>query len=210
MVPEDFTELLQELQSRPISENRYRTTAGSGRTQCFGVVGRRGLPSDISRQSWLRPKLYKLLLDFGAKHVPFAFTSVQVNDNYQAAAHRDKGNEGDSFLVAFGDYQGGALEVLEGDRKGDYDVRTPLIMNFSKAMHSVKPWTGHRYSLVFFNAKRSSHVPKLSVRDVDGKLVVFRGEEAITNGLPHPLKGRKKHVLGNIVREIKDVSIEFK
>jgi hypothetical protein len=204
----DFKEILEELQRLPISQNKYRNKSGAGRSQCFGVVNRRSLPPDYSRQGWLRPYLYKLLLDFGAKHVTHPFTSITVNDNYIAAPHKDKGNIGISTVVAFGDYTGGELELLEGDQKGIYCVRhIPLTTDFSKVLHRVKEFEGSRYSLVFFTARKSEGLPPASVREVEGKLAFFRGEELI-KGLPHPLKGRKR-TLGNITKEEKEVVLEF-
>jgi len=205
---EEFKDLLEELQRLPISQNKYRNKSGPGRSQCFGVVNRRSLPPDYSRQGWLRPYLYKLLLDFGAKHITHSFTSITVNDNYIAAPHKDKGNVGISTVVAFGEYQGGELELLEGDLKGIYDVKyTPLTTDFSKVLHRVKEFQGTRYSLVFFTARKSEGLPPPSVREVEGKLAFFRGDDMI-KGLPHPLKGRKRG-LGNIIKEEKEVVLEF-
>ena len=186
----EFTEIIQELKRQPIPKNEYRNIAGSGRSQAFGVVCKRSMPPDYSRLCWLRPYLYKLLLDFAEKHVKIPYTSITLNQNYAAAPHRDKGNVGVSYLVAFGDYTGGELELLEGD-KGLYDVRTPLITDFSKVLHAVKPFTGDRYSLVFYTAKKSQGLPIPSVKYIDGEYIFYRGEE-ICRGLPHPLKGRKK------------------
>ena len=70
MVPEEaFEDILFELERLPIKINSYRKKVGEGRSQAFGVVGKRGLPPDYSRQCWLRPYLYKLLLDFGNQYV---------------------------------------------------------------------------------------------------------------------------------------------
>ena len=198
MIPEeDFRKILEEIRRRPILQNPDRLTAGAGRSQVFGVVGRRCLPPDYSRHSWLRPYLYKLLLEFGAKHCPFPFTSITVNQNYQAAPHRDKNNVGESFLVAFGDYSGGELEILEGEKKGIYSIRhEPIVEDFSKVLHAVKPFKGERVSLVYYTYKHPHRewnlsIPPPSIREVNGKLRFFRGEEMIKDGLPHPLKGRK-------------------
>ena len=208
MQADDFADILKELERQSISVNKYRTTSGDGRSQAFGVVGRRGLPPDYSRQCWLRPYLYKLLLDFGTKHITHPYTSITVNQNYKAAPHRDKGNVGESTVVAFGDYLGGELEIFEGEKKAVWDVKyKPVVTDFSKALHSVRDFTGNRYSLVYYTAKKSEELPLPSVREVGGKLAFFRGEEQV-KGLPHPLKGRKK-TLGNIIVEVKDVVLSF-
>ena len=204
----EFSDIILELQTKPISQNKYRNVAGAGRSQAFGVVGRRCLQPDYSRNCWTRPYLYHLLLEFGKKHVKIPYTSITVNQSYKAAAHRDKGNISDSFLVAFGEYTGGELEVLEGCAKGVYDInRTPLVTDFSKALHQVKDFQGDRYSLVYYVAKKSEGLPPASVRVEGGKYIFYRGEEAV-KGLPHPLKGRKR-TLGNIIKEEKEVEIVF-
>ena len=198
---EEFAPILAELQRQPLPINRYRKKLGpAGRSNAFGIVNRRSLPPDYSRYCWCRPYLYKLLLDFGAKNVPFPFTSITVNEQFKSGPHRDRGNEGVSFLVAFGDYTGGELNIAEGDLSGNIDVcRKPLITDFTTQTHSVLPWEGNRYSLVYYNLK--SHripagMPPPSVKLEGNKYIFYRGDVAITRKkpLPHPLKGRTKSV----------------
>ena len=196
MIPSTaFSEILLELEARPIPVNVYRKKVGEGRSQAFGLVNRRCLPADYSRQCWLRPKLFGHLLAFGAEHVrDISWNAITVNQNYCAGPHRDKHNIGSSFLVAFGDYsEGGALNILEGDLSGSHDIRyQPVITDFSKVLHSVSSWkSGDRYSLVFYLLNTGVVLPPPSVKEIDGKLTFFRGDVAC-RGLPHPLKGRKK------------------
>ena len=186
-----LAEIQKELERLPIPVNNYRPTAGVGRSAAFGVVNRRCLPPDYSRNSWTRPYLYKLLLDYGRQHVPIPFSSVTVNQNYQAGPHRDRGNIGESYLVAFGDFSGGELEIHEGPLTGLHDVRTPIVADFTKVLHSVKEFQGNRYSLVFYRAKKSDGLPEASVELQEGKWVFKRGEVEC-KGLEHPLRGRKK------------------
>lgn len=189
--PVDIEPIIDELKRQKLPVNNYRNKSGSGRSQAFGIVCRRCLPPDYSRLCWQRPYLYKLLLDFGKKYVSIPFTSITVNQNYKASKHRDKGNTGQSYLVAFGNFTGGELEIHEGPLTGIHDVRSPLITDFSKVEHSVRPFTGDRYSLVFYVAKKSEGLPVPSIEQHHGKWVFKRGDEII-EGLPHPLKGRKK------------------
>lgn len=207
MIPseQDFAPIINELTRQPLPTNLYRNKAGPGRSQAFGVVSRRCLPPDYSRLCWQRPYLYKLLLDFGTKFVTIPYTSITLNQNYAASKHRDKGNVGLSYLVAFGTYTGGALTIHEGDLAGTHDVKTPLITDFSKVFHSVEPFEGQRYSLVFYTAKKSEGLPPPSVEQVDGSWVFKRGDE-IVKGLPHPLKGRTRPVMSKVDT---DVSVSF-
>jgi len=202
MIPKEaFAEILQELQERPIAVNKYRDVAGSGRSQTFGLVNRRCLPVDWSRQCWIRPKLFYHLQEFAKTYVDISWTSITLNQSYKCQPHRDKGNYGESFLVAFGDYQGGCLAIHEGDLSGEHNIRyRPIKTDFSKVLHSVKDFTGERYSLVFYNLKATKMpdepLPKGEAVFEDGKYLFKRGGKTITakEGLSHPLRGRKKAV----------------
>ena len=214
VIPEEaFGDMLEELKKQPLAVNHYRKKVGDGRSQAFGVVSKRCLAPDYSRQNWLRPKLYHHLLEFGAKYVDISFNAITVNDNYSAGKHYDKHNLGPSFLVAFGTYTGGELLIHESDLSGSHDVcRKPMTTDFSKILHSVAPFQGDRYSLVYywFQTKKSVPLPEPSVRLENGKYWFYRGSVKITKqeGLPHPLRGKVKKPL-EFTREEKDVSISF-
>lgn len=198
--PDAFTKILEELEARPIPENRYRDKAGSGRSQTFGWVNRRSLPVDWSRLCWKRPKLFHHLLEFAKQYVDISWTSITVNQNYLCQPHRDKGNSGESFLVAFGNYQGGDLVIHEGDLSGNHNIcYRPIKTDFSKVLHSVAPFTGHRYSLVFYKLKATrmptTPLPSGEVVVENGKYVFKRGGVVVTKGLDHPLRGRRKGLM---------------
>jgi len=199
-----FSEILQELQRQSLPINKFRKKVGLGRSNTFGLVNRRCLLPDYSRMNWFRSYLYKLLLDYGHQYVPFPFTSITVNENYSAGPHRDKGNSGNSYLVAFGDYTGGSLKVWEGDLSGSLDIHhKPIVMDFTRTLHSVEPWTGNRYSLVYYNLKPDripADMPQPSVKLEAGKWIFYRGDIAVTRKkpLPHPLRNRcKKNITIN-------------
>jgi hypothetical protein len=196
----DFALIAAELQRKTLPINEYRSS-GLGRSQVFGVVNRRCLPADYSRWCWKRPYLYKLLLDFAQKHVPIPFTSITVNHSYPCIAHRDKNNIGDSYLVAFGDFTGGELEIHNGKMVGLHNIRhKPIVADFSKITHSVKSFEGERFSLVFYtnkgHHKNKPVLPPPRVACEQDKWVFYRGEEKIDakRGLPHP-KHKDKNLL---------------
>ncbi len=199
MIPKEaFDAIYQELKRKPLDRNDYRNKSGAGISQCFGVVNKRSMPPDYSRQSWLRPYLHKLLWDFGDQYVPFCFNAVTVNMNYKADKHYDRNNIGNSFLVAFGDYQKGRLLIHEGDLSGSHDIQyKPIVANFSKILHSVEDFEGDRFSLVYYTFARKGIVPDLppcTVKEENGQYYFYRGDQKITKktGLPHPLRNRKK------------------
>lgn len=196
MIPaEAFAPIIEELTRKPIPINKQRTTSGTGRSQAFGLTNRRCMAPDYSKQCYLRPYLYKTLIDFADKYVSIPYNAITLNQNYKALPHKDKGNKGISYLVAFGDFEGGTLTIHEGDLSGNHDIRhKPVITDFSKVLHSVNDFTGDRYSLVFYILKKdTTDLPKGSIRlEEDGKYYFFRGEEKITkdNKIPHINTGR--------------------
>ena len=199
-IPElEFSEILEYIRKRPIEVNKYRPSVGIGRSQTWGIVNRRCLPPDISRQSWRHPYLHKLLMDFAAKHVPVPFTSIQVNENLACAEHVDKGNVGQSFIVGFGDYEGGSLNVEGYSHNIQY---RGFLFDGSKQKHKTEPFRGNRFTIVYHTLAGKSRwagiVPEISeyeaVNDGVWKIKRLSDGELFWNnkGLDHPLKGRKK------------------
>ena len=72
-----------------------------------------------------------------------------------------------------------------------------IITDFSKVYHSVNEFDGKRFSLVYYTlvSKRPLPEEKPSVVFENGSYIFKRGDVKITNGLPHPLKGRKKKTI---------------
>ena len=193
------------LKKRPITLNHYRQKVGDGRSQCWGLVRKRCMAPDLSRQSWLDAKLHYLLMKFAEKHVPISFTSIQVNDSFVCEPHRDINNKGLSFIVGFGDYNGGLLRLHLEPTPQDIDIRTPHLFNGSEILHSTTPFTGKRYSLVYHTLVPPAHFPltktlsqyeavqhegkwKMKYTASDGTVSYLDRK----HGLTHPLKGRKK------------------
>lgn len=148
--PSDFQAILTELERKALPNNFDRTQAGFGRSQAFGVIRRWSYRPWLSRNCWMRPELWQILLDFAALRLPDGFTwdAVQVNDNYSSQPHTDKGNRGESYIVGFGDYTGGDL-IVEGTH---FDIRhRGYLFNGAERQHWTDVWQGHRYSLVFFS-----------------------------------------------------------
>ncbi|MEY3393467.1 MAG: hypothetical protein RL498_387 [Pseudomonadota bacterium] len=184
-----FEKIIKELERQPIPNNRHRLSSGVGQTQTFGVVNRRCCPADFSAFSFERPYLYKLLLDFGSEFITgIKWNAITINQNYKCGIHRDKHNGGDSIIVAFGSFEGGELELHESDLKGIHNIKHKLLQHdFSKTYHSVLPFTGNRYSLVYYNRPTKTELPKPSVKFEENKWVFYRGEskERLTD---HPLR----------------------
>jgi len=201
----DIQEIWDYLDKHTLDTNYYRLKVNpeGGMSQCLGIVGKRCMPPDLSRQSWRHPKLHKLLDDFGQKYVRqhINWTSVQVNKNFLCAPHKDIGNIGESYIVGFGTYAGGTLCVEDFD----YDIhQRGLLFNGSERLHWTKSWIGDRYSLVFHTlepkARFGLRVPPWAsyeaIEDTDDLWKIKRLSDGELfwgkKGLPHPLKGRIK------------------
>jgi hypothetical protein len=210
-----FQPLVDHLSKHSISVNRYRRGVGVGRSQCFGMVRKRSMAPDLSRQSWVDPKLHYLLMKFALMYMPpgFTFTSVQVNENFTCEAHFDKHNRGNSYIVGFGSYTGGELVLKEPGPRGvpedkDYNIRhRPMLFDGSKIEHYTKEFQGRRWSIVYHTLVPPSKFPMVrrledyEAVSKDGQWVIAwtrQGEPTVylskKNGLAHPLKGRKKVV----------------
>ena len=101
--PDAFDLLLTELQRKPLS-----TQKRDGKSQVFGVVNKRKLPPDYSRQNWMRPYLYKLLLDFAVKYVTIPYTTITLSQNKKPTADN-------AFQTSFGDNYHITYHTLKGD-----------------------------------------------------------------------------------------------
>ena len=171
-----------ELSRQPLRLNENRACSGKGRTACFGIVNtRRSVASGFAAHNIHRPHLYKMLLDFGVTHVPIQWNAIQVNQNYQCKKHRDSGNVGISFIVAFGTYAGGNLRVYQQTRYGetatDYNIRhRPVTGIFSHFEHEVLPFTGDRFSLVYY---KSTNLPLVII----GKCTMYTNLGVLLNAI---------------------------
>ena len=199
----EFQSLIQELQRQPIAMNPDRAKSGPGRSQAFGVVKRMSYRPWVSRNCWMRPTLWRLIQEFADKHLPgFVWKACQVNMNYQSNPHKDKGNQNDSLIVGFGDYEGGNL-VIDGI---PYDIRHMMYaFNGSEKMHFNTAHAGTKYSMVFFDFKMPTWWPDasmlptcevfqrdgkdwLKVEDCDGAIYEMRHKNFITIQSPlYPL-----------------------
>ena len=99
-----------------------------------------------------RPELLEVFTEFrNIYFTDFDFNSIQLNYNYALGKHRDRGNCGNSVLVACGDYTGGLTVVEYENEIKKYNARLkPIIFDGCKYYHYVEEFVGDRYSLVFY------------------------------------------------------------
>jgi hypothetical protein len=117
-----------------------------------GNVEQKGRLHGPSKWNRKFPRLYKLLRKFIAVcHPDFEYSTIQLNKNFQCLPHVDKYNKGSSYIIALGDFTGGEL-IVEGKA---YNIRNRWKKFDGRKEHSVAPFDGERYSLVFFTHTRS-------------------------------------------------------
>lgn len=106
-----------------------------------------GLSANTPRNLELYSKLKELMKD----HDPeFEFTSITINKNFLCEPHKDKGNVGNSYIIGFGDYSDGELNI-EGVK---HDIKYKFLkFDGCKSTHFVEPFEGNRYTAVFFRHK---------------------------------------------------------
>jgi len=158
-VPEsEFKHMLEYLAEHSVPRTKYRVKVGEGRSATYGIVGRRCLAPDISRHTCLNVEFFAMLLDFARKYVPISFTSIQVNQSYNCNMHYDLHNEGLSYIVAFGQYEGGRLKVLDKSYNIQY---RPILFDGSKLLHGTTPFEGTRISIVYHTIAPSKRFPMI-------------------------------------------------
>ena len=132
----------------------------------LGLVSTRQGVVVVSRLTKLYPAVFKLMASWVAGAWPssprFVWSSISVNSNYAARIHRDALNVGPSLTRAFGDFQGGglkywgqddgclSLEELRTCPSTVLSTGSALCLFDGRRAHEVEPFSGERYSLVFF------------------------------------------------------------
>ena len=99
-------------------------------------------------------ELFEMSRDMMKKHNPnFKFSSIQYNKNHRSERHKDKRNQTDSYIIGLGDYTGGDLRIWSEDEKTYKDINIKnrwFRFNGAARYHETLPFSGERYSLVFY------------------------------------------------------------
>jgi hypothetical protein len=92
---------------------------------------------------------YEKLKQLMNEHDPnFEYTTMTLNKNFQCTRHIDSNNVGESYIIGFGNYKGGELNI----ENVKFDIKHKFHkFNGSELYHWVEPWTdGDRYSVVYY------------------------------------------------------------
>ena len=131
----------------------------------------------------------------------FPFTSINVNYDYAARKHRDTNNAGVSLTRSFGAFLGGQLRYWPDDdgqaplsalKNADsliIDTKANLVTFDDARAHSVLPFIGERYSLVFFTIDGHQRAPAQTLDKLKACHVTLPADEVwkfFTNLLSPP------------------------
>eukprot|EP00929_Paragymnodinium_shiwhaense_P103412 TRINITY_DN6689_c0_g1_i1.p1 TRINITY_DN6689_c0_g1~~TRINITY_DN6689_c0_g1_i1.p1 ORF type:complete len:508 (-),score=85.34 TRINITY_DN6689_c0_g1_i1:110-1633(-) len=162
----------------------------------LSVHRQRCFVSGFSRQN---PWLTKLLCRFARKENPkFSFTSIQVNLDYAARPHVDRNNLGPSLITGLGNYTNGRLWVHD-DEKGrckfvlgedigqnsqykkgvtfkgrELNIRGQWQEFNGNNLHYTTPFTGTRFSLIYFTCDTYAKTPRKVQRELEELHVNFK------------------------------------
>ena len=169
--------VLQILRSWKFSDNAGRANVtpdgmASVSSDTLGLVSSRTGMVFASRLTKRYPAVFELLSAWVRQAwpltPPFPFTSVNVNYGYAARMHRDSNNVGPSLTKAFGPFHGGSLKYWGSDEGSlsleelrqfsatVLDTGRALCLFDGRRAHSVEPFSGERYSLVYFSSSSFS------------------------------------------------------
>lgn len=162
---------------------------------CIGMTATWDNRPILSAATKHRPNLTKLLCAFAKHDRPdYEFTSIQVNKDYAAALHVDGNNSWDSIIVGLGDYAGGQLWVDTGRTAHGtlVDVHNRWHRFCGAHPHCVLPFTGRRYTLVYFTRARgrggvcAQHAEEPQAGESSGSGNAARATRLLELGFPLP------------------------
>lgn len=120
----------------------------------FGRLRKFGYPLEPSRNNENYPHVWALLQELG-RLADHHYTTITINRNLVCKPHKD-GNIGESIIVALGEFTGGRLYVKHPahDKPKAYNIdRRILQFEGNICEHWTEPFSGPRYSIVFYTRK---------------------------------------------------------
>mmetsp|Transcript_6284 Transcript_6284/g.10779 ORF Transcript_6284/g.10779 Transcript_6284/m.10779 type:complete len:361 (+) Transcript_6284:310-1392(+) len=110
----DWSNVVNTGRKNVIDPKRSLHTSG-GKAFCQSFILGPNMKSPTREPSyWTKtnPELTKLLTNLMRRHDPLhEWTNITVNRNFNCKPHRDRGNTGPSYIVGFGEYIGGELNI---------------------------------------------------------------------------------------------------
>lgn len=148
-VMDEITDLFGKMKFR---SSGIRKTINKGKRPKSMILGYRkwfiNREFGLSAGTKENPELYEKLKELMESYDPeFVFSSITINKNFLCQPHKDKGNVGESYILGFGDYSGGELNI-EGEK---HDIKYKFLkFDGGKKTHWVESFEGNRYTAVFY------------------------------------------------------------
>ena len=159
-----FRELEEHL-SRSDDVDRYTKSLKKGRTITFGMINRPNFEQHISKNTWLDPKLYQLLIQYANYQYMPPFTSIDLEINKQYTTRTCPKRIGLCWTVAFGKYEGGGMILGNNPEENIFLQR---LMFDSSIPHSITDFTGMRYQITYYTLNPPIDFPLMrSLKDFE-------------------------------------------
>tara|TARA_Y100001973_G_C5172768_1_gene320075 strand:+ start:165 stop:929 length:765 start_codon:yes stop_codon:yes gene_type:complete len=105
-------------------------------------------------------------ISMAKKYVPdFEYTSIQINKNFAGALHVDRGNVGPSTMLTVGTDMNGGNLYIHG--VGTVKTKNKFIFFNGNVPHMTLPYSGKRYSIVYFTHTSAKSVLYKNPKDVN-------------------------------------------
>jgi len=119
-----------------------------------------------SRYTLDNPEPVRALVAYARRYIPeFRFSTIQINKNNRTALHVDRNNMGPSAIIGLGDYAGGEVWI---SGRGAVNCKNRFVFFDGNEPHATLPFTGTRYTLVFFTTQRYAHLAREHVPIIRG------------------------------------------
>lgn len=176
---------------------------------CMSFIFGRNMKDPTGGLSWWStkyPEVYAQLQALMNKYDPsFQYTHITLNRNLRCKRHTDGGNAGLSYIAGFGSYNGGELLVEQppggGGRKSSETIlnlnSTFVMFNGKTQPHETLPFTGERFTLVYYTSDIEPEEGAIDRRRVLGSVAT---DGAATTG---SVEGGMSSILATKFHELK-------
>jgi hypothetical protein len=103
------------------------------------------------------PHFYHRLRTLIKKQDPdFKYSTITINKNVQCKPHKDKSNNGDTYIIALGEFTGGRLMI---ENKDPITIQYEFFkFNGAEHTHWNEDWEGDRYSIMYYQNREAEKV----------------------------------------------------
>jgi hypothetical protein len=147
---EDIAELYNEFKNNvkiPYESSVKRF--GKTKRMCFGIVFDRIKKCERpAKSNTTHKRAFELLDQYAKKFVPFQYKTIQVNHNVVCPRHIDPNNNGKSYIVSFGEYEGCKLFI--NDVMYDAYLQPTMFNGALLEHYNSNDLVGDKYSVVFY------------------------------------------------------------